>query len=497
MKNRTLTRRDFLKVAGAGAAGAATLGAAGCGTFTNTLTQMPKEYLPSGGSRMNVVLVLIDSLRKDHVGAYGSKVAKTPNLDTIAKDSLRFTRSYPEAIPSIPARRGIHTGMRTFPFRDWEKWYSEDVGLWGWQPIPRTQTTLAEILSEEGFYNLFVTDTLHQFRPFYDFHRGFHAFHFVRGQERDFFRPQTTGSKKKIEEALIGGPNASHAEEIMLQYYANTLGREREEDWFAPQVFLKGMEFLEAAGQGQPFFLTVDVYDPHEPWDPPEKYTKMYSDGHGGPEPITSSSGSSDWMTDAQLERMRALYAGEVSMMDHWLGNFMQKAEELGLMENTMFVFLSDHGHAFGEHGVAGKVVSALYPELTDTVFMIKHPEGKGAGETSDFFVSTHDVTPTILGALGIEPPSPLEGQDLMPLLDGGETTGARPYFTAGYHDHDWARDDRYAMFSRYDGTQAKLFDLDKDPKMNKDIAPANPEIAKRMFNDYIVKDAGGPLPSY
>ncbi|HKH12990.1 MAG TPA: sulfatase-like hydrolase/transferase [Rubrobacter sp.] len=497
MTNRTLTRRDFLKVAGAGTAGVATLGAAGCGTLANQFTQVPEEYLPSGGSRMNVVLVIIDSLRKDHVGAYGSQTAKTPNLDEIAKDSLLFTRAHPEAIPSIPARRGIHTGFRTFPFRDWQKWSSDDVGLWGWQPIPRDQTTLAETLAEEGFYNLFVTDTLHQFRPFYDMHRGFHAFHFIRGQERDLFKPQTAQSKKKIDDALIGGPNASHAEEIMLQYYANTMGREGEDDWFAPQVFLKGMEFLEAAKDSQPFFLTVDVYDPHEPWDPPDKYTSMYSDGYGGPEPITSSSGRSDWMTEAQLERMRALYSGEVTMMDAWLGKFMDRAADLGFMENTMFVFLSDHGHAFGEHGYAGKVVTALYPELTDTLFMIKHPGGKGAGKTSDFFVSTHDVTPTILGALGVEPAAPLEGQDLTPLLDGGEPEKARPYFTAGYHDHDWARDDRYAMFARYDGTGPKLFDLENDPMMHKDVAAQNPDVAKKMFNDYIVKDAGGPLPHY
>jgi hypothetical protein len=85
------------------------------------------------------------------------------------------------------------------------------------------------------------------------------------------------------------------------------------------------MEFLEAAKGSQPFFLTVDVYDPHEPWDPPEKYTNMYSDGYGGPSPSPSSSGRSDWMTEAQLERMHALYSGEVTMMDHWLGNFMQR----------------------------------------------------------------------------------------------------------------------------------------------------------------------------
>ncbi|HZC84990.1 MAG TPA: twin-arginine translocation signal domain-containing protein, partial [Rubrobacter sp.] len=72
VKERTLTRRDFLKVAGAGAAGATMLGAAGCGSLANSFTQVPDEYLPSGGSRMNVILVIIDSLRRDHLGVYGN-----------------------------------------------------------------------------------------------------------------------------------------------------------------------------------------------------------------------------------------------------------------------------------------------------------------------------------------------------------------------------------------------------------------------------------------
>src|SRR5829696_5559248 len=72
VKERTLTRRDFLKVAGAGAAGATMLGAAGCGSLASSVTQVPDEYLPSGGSRMNVILVIIDSLRRDHLGVYGN-----------------------------------------------------------------------------------------------------------------------------------------------------------------------------------------------------------------------------------------------------------------------------------------------------------------------------------------------------------------------------------------------------------------------------------------
>jgi len=485
---QSLTRSDFLKVAGAGAAGMALLGAAGCNRFA----RVSEDYLPKGGSKMNVVVVVIDTLRKDHVGAYGNSWIKTPNLDALAGESLRFTRPYPEAIPSIPARRAIHTGIRSFPFRGWEKWCEDDVGLRGWQPIPRNQTTLAEILGDEGYQNLMVTDTLHQFRPFYDMHRGFDVFHFIRGQERDLYRPRTPASSSKIDDVLIGGPSASHAEDIMLQYLANTMGREREEDWFTPQVFMKGMEFLEAARGDQPFFLLVDNYDPHEPWDPPEKYVTLYDEGYNGPEPATSSSGPSDWLTERQLKRMKALYSAEVTMMDTWLGNFLDRMEELNLFENTFLLLLSDHGHAFGEHGFAGKVPAALYPELTDITFLIRHPGGKGAGQTSDYFASTHDVAPTVLGAIGIEQPEAMEGQDLTVLLDGSEPA-PREHFTAGYHDHVWARDQSYAMFSRTNGSEAKLFELEKDPEMNRDVAASNPEVVKRMWNEYVLKDAGGP----
>ncbi len=449
---------------------------------------------------MNVVLVLIDSLRKDHIGVYGNDWIETPSLDALAKESLRFTRAYPEAIPSIPARRGVHTGMRSFPFRGWElqNVTEDDVALWGWEPIPEEQTTLAEILLEEGYQTLLVTDTLHQFRASYNFHRGFRVFEWVRGQERDLYVPRSPATDKRIEGTLIGGPNASHAEEIMLQYFANTADRETEEDWFAPRVFAKGTRLLEVAANlpdEQPFFLVVDAYDPHEPWDPPEKYANMYSDGYEGPEPFTSSSGTSDWMTEAQLERMRALYAGEVTMMDAWLGRFLDKMDETGLNEDTLLILLSDHGHAFGEHGFAGKVPAAMYPELTDIACMIRHPEGKLAGQTSDFFASTHDVAPTALGFLGVEAPGPMQGADLSVLFEGGRPA-ARDHLTAGYHNYVFARDDRYAMFAKNDGSGPHLFDLEDDPKMDRNIAPDNPDVVKRMWNDYVLKDAGGPLPS-
>ena len=106
---RTLTRGDFLKVAGTGAAGTALLGGSGCGPGTGKLEVEKTNASTTNVEGMNVIVVIMDSLRKDHVGAYGNDWIQTPNLDALSKESLRFTRAYPESAPTICARRAPAT----------------------------------------------------------------------------------------------------------------------------------------------------------------------------------------------------------------------------------------------------------------------------------------------------------------------------------------------------------------------------------------------------
>jgi arylsulfatase A-like enzyme len=184
-------------------------------------------------------------------------------------------------------------------------------------------------------------------------------------------------------------------------------------------------------------------------------------------------------------------------MVDRWLGRFLNRMDELGLFENTLFLLISDHGVGLAEHGATGKPAYALWPEITDIVFLIRHPDGTGAGETSDYYASTHDVAPTILSALGIAHPEGMEGQNLLPILDGNKPEEERPYFTTAYDNYVWARDDKYAMFSENTFKDPKLYDLVNDPLMNNNVYGAQPKVARHMFDDYITKDAGGPLPNY
>jgi arylsulfatase A-like enzyme len=442
---------------------------------------------------LNVILVILDSLRKDHVGAYGNDEIQTPNLDALAKESFRFTRAYPESLPTLCARRAIHTGLRTWPFRGFYELPGETFQPAGWQPIPEAQITLAEMLSGAGYNTALFADTQPMFHPSMNFQRGFKVFEWVRGQERDRYRPKLGVPEGEIRRNTVAGNDVNMVDKVR-QYLANTRDRKGEEDYFAPRLFTRGMEYLDTAEQGQPFFLTLDSFDPHEPWDPPDDYVKLYSDDYTGREPIVPNYGPSDWIDDTGLERMRALYAAEVTMVDRWLGHLLDKMESTGRMDDTLLVVLADHGVALGEHGFTGKPYNALWPELTDIPFLIRTPDGKGAGETSDYFASTHDVAPTILGALGLLPPRQMDGQYLT-LLMGDSEPMPRDHFTLGYNQFVWTRDDRYVMFGLNNRSDLKLYDTQKDPGMNHDIAADNQDIVNHMFDDYVIKDAGGPLP--
>ncbi len=442
---------------------------------------------------MNVILVILDSLRKDHIGVYGNDWIETPNLDALARESLRFTRAYPESLPTLCARRAIHTGMRTWPFRNFVRLPGETFQPAGWQPIPEVQTTVSEILFASGYSTVMYADTQPLFHPSMNFQRGFGVFEWLRGQERDRFRPKVGVPQEQIRQKTVPGNDVRMVDKVR-QYLANTQDRKAEEDWFSPRLFTRGMEFLEQAEEGEPFFLVLDCFDPHEPWDPPEKYVSLYSDGYQGRDPIVPNYGRSDWIDARELERMKALYSGEVTMVDHWLGRFLDKMESTGRVDDTLLIVMADHGVAHGEHGYTGKPENVLWPEVTDIPFYIRHPEGKGAGKTSDYFASTHDVAPTILGVLGIEPRLKMDGQDLSPLLEGSEP-GPRSHFTLGYNQYVWARDETYAMFSINNRSQARLYDLRSDPGMDKNIAGGHRDIVRRMFDDYILEDAGGPLP--
>ena len=351
---------------------------------------------------MNVILIILDSLRADHLGCYGNTWIETPSLDALAEEGVVYTRAFPESLPTIPMRRAIHTGRRTFPFREWAPQKGDPVLSYGWQPILQSQVTLAETLVGTGYHTIFITDTYHQFKPSMNFHRGFQQWQWIRGQEAYPYGSVALVSRERVEAALTPQMRQFGPAPMLRQYLANQAQRRGEEDFQAPRVFRAAMQCLKENERVGKLFLLLDCFDPHEPWDPPRHYVDLYDPGYEGCEVIFPPYGPASSLSEAELKHMRALYAGEVTMVDHWLGRFLDRARSLGLLDRSLVIETSDHGHQLGEHGVLGKVAFGLFNELMDVPLLIRHPEGAGAGQRVAAFAQHHDIPATILALLGL-----------------------------------------------------------------------------------------------
>jgi arylsulfatase A-like enzyme len=280
---------------------------------------------------------------------------------------------------------------------------------------------------------------------------------------------------------------------VMGQYLKNVRDRKSEEDYFAPQVFRAASKWIEENRDAKSFFMTVESFDPHEPWDPPEKFWRPYYDGE---EPerkvVTSLYGAADQLTEKELKYLRANYAGEVTMVDHWLGKFFKTVRDAGFQDNTMIVVVSDHGHCVGEHNLVSKQGHPLCRHVADLVLMIRFPDGTGAGETYDALVSSHDIAPTIVNRCGLLGADEMDGNDLLPLIEASRSP--RDHVTVGYGPFVMVRDEGYWYNAYLWGDLARLYYLPDDPDLNNNIAEENPDVVKRM-QQWALDDAGGTIP--
>ncbi len=226
---------------------------------------------------MNIIVICLDTFRADLVGE-GEKLAHvaTPNLDRLASESVIYKRAFGETQPTLQARRSFFTGMRSFPFR----FNFDRRGHWhhaaGWHKIPPEQDTMAEALCARGHYTGMITDTAHMFKPTMNYSRGFCSYEFVRGQEDDPYRGGTP--------AMVADQIAKHCRPPinwpkhvrLMRYLQNQRDRRCEEDYNSAQVMIKASNWLKDCHENSPFFLWVDAFDPHQPWDPPIEYADRY-----------------------------------------------------------------------------------------------------------------------------------------------------------------------------------------------------------------------------
>jgi arylsulfatase A-like enzyme len=486
-----------LRAGGAGAAGLTALGAAACNKDEPAAGQTQEAKLgqaPVGA--MNVVVVVMDSLRTDHV--YGPR-ARTPSFDKVAQEGLLFTRAFPEGMPTIPARRAIMSGRRTFPFRGWHP-YRDLPAQPGWEPVDSDGKMWTEVLRERGWTTGYITDNPHMLLGVHKRFRGkFDRVELVDGQVPPRRKPRRAVSAAELDGVMPRSLRGSRAAPRMAAYLAMNPRDRSEEDYLAAKVFRDGMGWIEWARTRQPFALVIDSFDAHEPWDAPTRLRDLYGRASQSLEPIQpfptpAAKYRSLGLTQNLLRRMRQLYAAEVSLVDTWLGRFLDRLANLGLAENTLVVLISDHGVLLGEYGWVGKRYSEIHTELSQVPFVIRHPAGKAKGRRSGYWGSTHDIGPTVLSVLGSDVPGQMNGADLSPLLDGRQPARKRTYGTASYNDHVAARDGRWLLISDNQGQDKRLYSLRSE---GADVAARNPAQVRRLWG-YVERDAGGKgLPRF
>jgi arylsulfatase A-like enzyme len=443
----------------------------------------------------NVILIMLDSLRRDHVGAYGNDWIETPNIDALAAEGVRFTNAYPEALPTLPVRRAMHTGKRTFPCRDYVAAKGDVVLIPGWQPIPEQQVTMAEVFRHNGYLTSLFASTHHMFKPSMNFHRGFTSWEFIRGQEADHFKVPHGGDVESLDnlpcEEMYG--MVGHSLSYCL---ANVQDWRGEEDWFASRTFGAATRWLERNGEEQNFFMVVDEFDPHEPWNPPRENLELYfdTDSYGGRRIIPTVGGPNEF-GEGELEYTLASYAGEVTHCDRYVGVLLDKVREMGLWADTVIALVSDHGHNIMDHGVMHKIPDHMYHELMDLVYIIKNPDGEFAGIECDAYVAHHDIPVTLMEMAGVKPPGRLDGENAWRWASGEEER-TREYATCIFHPWLWTKDAEHVYMTDIGRTQEKLYDIRVDPEEMDDIAASMPEVCSRL-RKRLWDEAGGEPPSY
>jgi arylsulfatase A-like enzyme len=381
--------------------------------------ERPNE--PHSAKPRSVVVVLLDSLNRHMLGAYGSSEFDTPNLDRVAERSVRFTNHQTGALPCMPARHDLLCGTLDFLWRPWGS-----VELW--------DTPITRLVREQGVTTMLVSDHPHLFETGGEnYHCDFSAWEYLRGHEGDPWRtaedPSWLGTP-----ALPARPSARpHPYEISRTWFRS------EEEFPGPKTMRAAANWLEhQAPHADRFLLVVDEFDPHEPFDVPEPWAGRYDPDWEGPSviwPPYSTAAVASGAIDARTARhIRANYGAKLTFIDHWLGRILDRFDEQDLWSNTALIVCTDHGHYLGERDFFGKPGAPIYRPLGHIPLLVAWP-GRPA-DTIDALTTTVDIFSTLCDVFDASPPAGVHGSSLNPLLDG-TASAIREWAITGY----WGRE--------------------------------------------------------
>ena len=361
---------------------------------------------------LNVVLITIDTLRSDRVSAYGSDLVDTPNIDRFASEGVLFSNAASTVPFTLPAHSSILTGL--YPPGHGVR---ENVGYTLDPGIP----TLAEVLSSggwntAGFVSAFVLDGR------WGIGRGFdHYFD-------DF------------DLAEFDTPNLSSVQ--------------RSGD----VTIAEAVRWLDSRPKSSPFFLWLHLYDPHDPYTPPEPFKSMYPNRP---------------------------YEGEVAYTDSLIGEFRTSLEERGLLDRSLVILTADHGEGLGDHGEASHGFF-VYDTTIHVSLIVRPPAGLVAGRVVDSAVSHVDIFPTILDAARLAAPKAVHGQSLLPMVAGENVELDRGVYSESLYPllhYGWAplRVIRTGNRKLISAPRPEVFDFRTDPHEVKNLAGAQPGLVEDL----------------
>jgi arylsulfatase A-like enzyme len=441
------------------------------------------------GPVRHVILISLDTTRKDHLGCYGNEWIRTPRIDALAAESILFTDYMTVTPTTLPSHTSLFTGR-----------YPQSHGaIRNGFMVNQQNVMLAEVLKEAGFRTLgFIASFALDER--FDFAQGF-----------------------------------DHYDQTLDELISNLDEFEFQDHRSARSVTDAVVRYLDREGVPANMFLFVHYFDPHTPYAPPAPYDTLYEhpgvrsktppDLHEVRRRLTRSRGR----VSSNARTLACLYAGEVSYMDEHVGRLLDDLKDRGVLDEAILIITSDHGETFWEHPhdldpdeyiwerpYYFNHGNAVYQTTIGAVCMIRLPGGAQKGAVCDFPVANIDILPTLLNYLGLPVPRDVEGMPLS-LANPAVRQPQRVYFGEASSSLKKAGDrspgrsklkDRFAREGRFKYIEkpflqtVELYDLSVDPEEQNDLLSSPMPKAKakagelRGFLREWLRSAA-PLPSH
>lgn len=500
MQQEGTSRRSFMK---SGAAAGVLLGTSPVGARNGSENgKAPVK---------NILVFFVDQQRQDCLGCYGNTIVQTPNIDRLARSGVRFTNAFTPTPVCTPARTSLQTGL--FPHTHGLIMNTARCGRNGGKKEPDPDLPFfSEYMKEKG-WNLAHVGKWHigternkpsyhgyddlTFYPDYGYPRRHpHYLDYLEtfGLDGFSFREEICDpSKMRTYAALQRGP-----QEASIPAYVAGQAVDGIREYIASE---------------KPFFVSVNFWGPHAPYDITEKHYRMYDDEIIEPWPnfdcdLSDKPGvirrygqtwRTGWFTKYNLPRLIGKYYGYISLIDEEIGRVTDALEQAGKLNETLVIFTADHGSSVGSYRMWDKGFS-MYDCITRIPMVVSHPSIPP--HVSNAFVSLLDLTPTFLDIAGCTVPEDMQGQSLMPILTGEKSAVRDDFIVTEAFGHQlpfWQRMVRTEtskyIYNPVDDDE--FYDLADDPHETRNIIRESDDTLVEQHRERLVswmKETGDPL---